>query len=222
MNKEERNTFRKEMLGKLEEQWAKNNRPEDDLFYYHPSEDKIVLSHALFWVMTQNIKGKVGKEKYLLLLRQYQEEMLEAYLTESEDFKDLLHYCNIMYNALPMLLRSTYDFHIHLDARKLAAITIVAGGYGGEKGGQRRHPLATGRGCRQQQEHTAGEDGRQEPQRHHPVGAEALSERLPPGRFFALIEHALRLTKAPAAHKHGTEQSLRLRRGGVKFIIQGN
>ena len=82
--------------------------------------------------MTQNIKGKVGKEKYLLLLRQYQEEMLEAYLTESEDFKDLLHYCNIMYNALPMLLRSTYDFHINLDARKLAAITIVAGGYGGD------------------------------------------------------------------------------------------
>ena len=50
MNKEERNTFRKEMLGKLEEQWAKSNSPEDDLFYYHPSEDKIVLSHALFWV----------------------------------------------------------------------------------------------------------------------------------------------------------------------------
>ena len=132
MNKEDRNSFRKEIIGKLEEQWAKSNSTEDDLFYYHPSEDKIVLSHALFWVMTQNIKGKVGKEKYLLLLRQYQEEMLEAYLTESEDFKDLLHYCNIMYNALPMLLRSTYDFHIHLDARKLAAITIVAGGYGGD------------------------------------------------------------------------------------------
>ena len=132
MNKEDRNSFRKEMLGKLEEQWAKSNSPEDDLFYYHPSEDKIVLSHALFWVITQNIKGKVGKEKYLLLLRQYQEKMLEAYLTESEDFKDLLHYCNIIYNAFPMLLRSRYDFHIHLDARKLAAITIVAGGYGGD------------------------------------------------------------------------------------------
>ena len=76
MNKEERNSFRKEMLGKLEE---------------------IVLSHSLFWVMTQNIKGKVGKEKYLLLLRQYQEEMLEAWLTESSDFKDLLHYCNVIY-----------------------------------------------------------------------------------------------------------------------------
>lgn len=80
MNKEDRKSFRKEIIGKLEEQWAKSNSPEDDLFYYHPSEDKIILSHALFWVMTQNIKGKVGKEKYLLLLRQYQEEMLEAYL----------------------------------------------------------------------------------------------------------------------------------------------
>ncbi len=104
MNKEERNSFRKEMLGKLEEQWAKSNSPEDDLFYYLPSEDKIVLSHALFWVMTQNIKGKVGKEKYLLLLRQYQEEMLEAYLSESEDFKDLLHYCNIMYGDLHIVM----------------------------------------------------------------------------------------------------------------------
>ena len=30
MNKEERNSFRKEIIGKLEEQWAKNNSPEDD------------------------------------------------------------------------------------------------------------------------------------------------------------------------------------------------
>lgn len=61
MNKEDRNSFRKEMLGKIEEHWAKSNSPEDDLFYYHSSEDKIVLSHALFWVMPQNIRGKVGK-----------------------------------------------------------------------------------------------------------------------------------------------------------------
>ena len=61
MNKEDRNSIRKEMLGKLEEQWAKSHSPKDDLFYYHPSEDKIVLSHALFWVMPQNIRGKVGK-----------------------------------------------------------------------------------------------------------------------------------------------------------------
>ena len=32
MNKEERNSFRKEMIGKLEEQWAKSNSPEDQAY----------------------------------------------------------------------------------------------------------------------------------------------------------------------------------------------
>ena len=72
------NTFRKEMISQLEEQLGKSQNPDDDMFYYHPSEDRIVLSHALFWVMTASIRGKIGKEKYLLHLRQYQEEMLEA------------------------------------------------------------------------------------------------------------------------------------------------
>ena len=76
------------MFSKLEEQFQSGRTPEDDLFYCHSSEDKIVLSHALFWVMTRNLRGKVTKEKFFLLLRQLEEEMLEAYLTESEDFKD--------------------------------------------------------------------------------------------------------------------------------------
>lgn len=53
---------------------------EDRMFYYHSSEDRIVLSHALFWVMTQLqfFKSKMRKEKFFLLLRQYEEEMLDA------------------------------------------------------------------------------------------------------------------------------------------------
>lgn len=132
MYTEDRKSFRKEIFSKLEEQFQRGRTPDDDLFYCHSSEDKIVLSHALFWVMTRNLRGKVTKEKFFLLLRQLEEEMLEAYLTESEDFKELLHYCNILYNTLPMMLRSKYDFRIHLDARKLAAIMIVACGYGGD------------------------------------------------------------------------------------------
>ena len=108
---------REEMIAQLEEHLKKSQSLDDDMFYYHPSEDRIVLSHALFWVMTASIKGKIGKEKYLLLLRQYQEEMLEAWLTESPDVKDLLHYCNVIYNTLPMILRGA---------------CIVAGGYGGD------------------------------------------------------------------------------------------
>ena len=129
---EERKAFRKEMISKLEEQWKKDHTPEDDIFYYHPSEDRIVLSYALFWVMTQNTKGKIGKEKLLLLLRQFQEEMLEAYLIESQDFSYLLRNCNILYNVLLVKLPSLYNLRIDLAARKLAAISVVSGGYGGD------------------------------------------------------------------------------------------
>ena len=128
--KKELKDIREEMITQLEERLG--NNPDDDMFYYHSSEDRIVLSHALFWVMTASIRGKIGKEKYLLLLRQYQEEMLEAWLTESPDFEDLLHYCNVIYNTLHMILRGAYNFSVDKDARRLGVICIVAGGYGGD------------------------------------------------------------------------------------------
>ena len=120
------------MFAEMEEKLFKDSKPEDSSFYYHSSEDRIVLSHALFWVMTQNIKGKMAKQKFLLLLRQYQEEMLEAYLIESPDFSDLLHYCNIIYDCLPNILLGLSEFRDDKDARRLAAISVVACGYGGD------------------------------------------------------------------------------------------
>ena len=132
MTRQELMEYRKQMLDELSKKMHLFDNPEDDIFYYHCSEDRIVLSHALFWVMTQNIKGKIAKEKYFLLLRQYQEEMLTAWLTESEEFPDLLHYCNVVYNSLPIILRGIYDLRADKAARKLSAITVVAGGYGGD------------------------------------------------------------------------------------------
>lgn len=125
------NEMRKKMFRQFEEQ-LKVRKPEDSCFYCHSSEDRIVLSHALFWVMTQNIRGRMAKEKFLLLLRQYQEEMLEAYLIESPDFSDLLQYCNIMYDCLPNILLGLSEFRDDKDACKLSAITVVACGYGGD------------------------------------------------------------------------------------------
>ena len=86
-------------------------------------ELKIVLSHALFGVMTQPqcLKGKIRKEKFFLLLRQYEEEMLDAFLTENDYFSELL----------PTILMST-ELRTDKDARKLAAIAVVAAGYGGD------------------------------------------------------------------------------------------
>ena len=134
MNKEELRETRKQVFAqmeqKLHESWSSE---EDSLFYFHRSEDRIVLSHALFWVMTQPqyLKGKIRKEKFFLLLRQYQEEMLDAYLQDTEDFPVMLHYCNIIYEYLPSILMST-ELRTDKDARRLAAIAVVSAGYGGD------------------------------------------------------------------------------------------
>lgn len=37
-----------------------------------------------------------------------------------------------MYDTLPIILKGVYDLRIDKDARRLAAIAIVAGGYGGD------------------------------------------------------------------------------------------
>lgn len=54
MTQEERNKTRKQMFSRMEEKLHESwSSEEDSLFYYHRSEDRIVMSHALFWVMTQ-------------------------------------------------------------------------------------------------------------------------------------------------------------------------
>ena len=146
MNKEELRETRKQMMAQMEQKLQEMHpKEEDSLFYYHSSEDRIVLSHALFWVMTQPqcLKGKIRKERFFLLLRQYEEEMLDAFLMEDDYFSELLRSqdlrnerpkvesCNILFETLPTILMST-AFRSDKDARKLAAIAVVAAGYGGD------------------------------------------------------------------------------------------
>ena len=134
MNKEELRDTRKQMMAQMEQRLQEMHPKEEDrMFYYHSSEDRIVLSHALFWVMTQPqcLKGKIRKERFFLLLRQYEEEMLDAFLTEDDYFPELLHYCNILYEMLPNILGASH-LRAEKDARKLAAIALVAAGYAGD------------------------------------------------------------------------------------------
>lgn len=133
-SREELMEVRKQMFAQMEEKLHESwSSEEDSLFYYHRSEDRIVLSHALFWVMTQTqcLKGKIRKERFFLLLRQYEEEMLDAYLQDTEDFPTMLHYCNIIYEYLPMILNGTH-LRGEKGTSKLAAISVVAAGYGGD------------------------------------------------------------------------------------------
>ena len=157
--KEELREARKQWFAPMEQKLQEMHTKEDDsLFYYHSSEDRIVLSHAMFWTMTlpQFFKGKMRKEKlptvttfsprdslsklssplglpeeFFLLLRQYEEEMLDAFLQDDDYFSELLHYCNILYELLPTILGASH-LRSEKDARKLAAIALVAAGYAGD------------------------------------------------------------------------------------------
>ena len=146
MNKEELRETRKQMFAQMEQRLQEMHPKEEDrMFYYHSSEDRIVLSHALFWVMTQPqcLKGKIRKERFFLLLRQYEEEMLDAFLMEDDYFPELLRSqdlrnerpkvesYNILYEMLPTILMSSH-LREEKDSRKLAAISVVAAGYGGD------------------------------------------------------------------------------------------
>lgn len=125
---------RKQMFTEMEQKLQEMHTKEDDsLFYYHSSEDRIVLSHAMFWTMTQPqfFKSKMRKEKFFLLLRQYEEEMIDAFLQDDDYFSELLHYCNILYEMLPTILMASH-LRTEKDARKLAAISMVAAGYAGD------------------------------------------------------------------------------------------
>lgn len=134
IDKKKLREFRKQQFAEMEQKLKDIWTTEDDsLFYYHSSEDRVVLSHALFWTMTQLqfLKGKIRKQKFFLLIRQYQEEMLDAFLQDDDYFSELLHYCNIMYEMLPTILMSS-QFRADKEARKLAAIAMVAAGYAGD------------------------------------------------------------------------------------------
>ena len=132
--KEELREARKQWFAPMEQKLKEMHTKEDDsLFYYHSSEDRIVLSHAMFFTMTQLqfFKSKLRKEKFFLLLRQYQEEMLDAFLQDDDYFPEQLHYCNILYEMLPTILMASH-LKTEKDTPKLAAISMVAAGYAGD------------------------------------------------------------------------------------------
>lgn len=134
MDKNELRERRKKKFALMEQQLKEiHPKEESRLFYHHSNEDRVVLSHALFWTMTQlqYLKGKIRKQKFFLLIRQYQEEMLDAFLQDDDYFSDLLHYCTLMYEIMPTILMSSY-LREEKDSRRLAAISVVAAGFGGD------------------------------------------------------------------------------------------
>ena len=77
--------MRRRMFDEMEQKLKETYSEEERMFYYHPSGERVVLSHAMFWVLSGTLRGKIRQEKYLLLLRQYEDEMQDAFLQELVD-----------------------------------------------------------------------------------------------------------------------------------------
>lgn len=125
---------RKQMFAEFEHKLPSQRPPEDGIFYLHPDEEHLVLSHALCHLITRTAAKQHSRLKSLLLLRQYQEEMLEAWLTESPDFPDLLRYRNLMFEGLMYELKVSRQLGLLTpsQANQLGSTLAVAAGYGGD------------------------------------------------------------------------------------------
>ena len=84
-----------------------------------------------FAQMEQQLKEIHPNEKNRLFYHHSSEEMLDAFLQDDDYFSDLLHYCTLMYEIMPTILMSSY-LREEKDSRRLAAISVVAAGFGGD------------------------------------------------------------------------------------------
>ena len=133
MSQESQKEMRKEMFDRMEADLQKTCKPEERMFALHPDEEHIIVSHALFLMMSKPLASKLTSLKGLFLLRKLEKEMLTAYLTESEEFQELLRYCNILYEVFPYeLAAAARNAAIASKVRKLQATAMVAAGYGGD------------------------------------------------------------------------------------------
>ena len=125
--------MRKQMFDQMEADLQKTCKPEERMFALHPDEEHIIVSHALFLMMSKPLTTKLASLKGFYLLRKFEEEMLTAYLTESDEFPELQRYCNLLYDMFPYeLAAAARNAAIASKVRKLQVIGMVAAGYGGD------------------------------------------------------------------------------------------
>ena len=133
MKQDSQKEMRKQMFDRMEAELQKTCKPEERMFALHPDEDHIIVSHALFLIMSKPLATKLPSLKGLYLLRKLEEEMLTACLTESDGFPELLRYCNLLYEVFPYeLAAAARNVASSTKVRKLQGIAMVSAGYGGD------------------------------------------------------------------------------------------
>ncbi len=66
--------------------WKSSLRsPDDSLFYYHPSLERILLGLAIYAITSRPLIQNLGKAKYLTILNIYIPDLITAWIDEDDE-----------------------------------------------------------------------------------------------------------------------------------------
>lgn len=72
-------------------QWrAKLKQPDDSIFYYHPSLERIVLGCAMYQIASRPLLVKLGKAESLTIINIYINDMITAWIDDDGENFDLV------------------------------------------------------------------------------------------------------------------------------------
>src|SRR5574344_1218702 len=81
------------MMNPLEtyNQWRANlKQPDDSIFYYHPSLERIVLGCAMYQIASRPLLVKLGKAESLTIINIYINDMITAWIDDDGENFDLV------------------------------------------------------------------------------------------------------------------------------------
>ena len=84
--------------------WKKTlYKPDDSIFYYHPSLERIILGLAMYAIASRPYISKLGKAESLSLYNLYINEMVTEWIDETNGFEYLfttLRLCQMPFHTL--------------------------------------------------------------------------------------------------------------------------
>ena len=93
-------------------QWKNTLRkPDDSIFYYHPSLDRIILGMSMYAIASRPYISKLGKAESLSIYNIYINEMVTDWIDETEGFDYLFNTLMTLSEAFPYASQGFADQH---------------------------------------------------------------------------------------------------------------
>ena len=92
--------------------WKKTlHKPDDSIFYYHPSLERIILGLAMYAIASRPYISKLGKAESLSLYNLYINEMVTDWIDETDGFEYLFTTLMTLSDAFPYVTQEFASQH---------------------------------------------------------------------------------------------------------------